>query len=962
MSKFKTKNSKLKILLLAHLLLLTAYSLTVPLGEAPDEPAHLSYARWIAEHHRLPANLDERREAGYKSVWPPLYHILAAGPLALVGDAPPTRLKSVGDTPRRLIPTNGQTIAAYIHTADEAWPWRGLPLGWRLARLVSMGLSVLSVAVTFTLARKITGRDSLALAAAGLHAFLPQALFIGSVLNDDTLLTLLSGLLLLTLFSGTAHRLRQSLLAGALLGLATVTKYNTLPLWGIVLLWLAWRNRRGLLPRLAAVLAGAAVTGGWWFGFIWRQFSTGSTLSARVLSALTAGTADASLQQLGEGGATIWPAAGQWAEWGAALFKSFWGAFGGGGAVELPGWGYGLLALACLAALAGLVRRRPPGAGFLAVYTVAFLPLPLARFILTGGHIAETAQGRHLFPALPAIALLLVWGWSAWPRAQAVRLAGVSMVGLLALTGLPRIQAAYPPPIPLYTTADAVRPATPVNLPLTETVTLRGYTTAAAKEGSLPVTLYWQATGIPTEDYRFSLTLTGSDGQPRGGWLGEPVGGRYPTRAWDKGDLLVDTVRLALLPGQPPATATLTLTLLGADGRTVAGPVALARGVALPAGPDRPRGPQSLRSDGLPPTADFTYRSTLAAVLPDTPSAVLVGPDGRTFSPARTIAGPSGLAAFFLVGPDWPTGDYYLQSPISNLPIPITNRPRRFEPPPMQVELKANFAGQLTLLGYDMPVRRVEPGGRFPVTLVWRAETTIGQNLVVFNHLLDAQMVQRGGSDRVPLEYYTTLLWVPGEIVADSYQVAVEAGAPPGVYWLDVGVYPAEQTARPLPLVVSGQTVDQNSVRLGPLKVGGPPPGATAASVSPKNPLVASFGGQITLLGYDPPSAGGEGLTLYWRAEGSPAADYTVFVHLLDPRGQVVAQADGPPVGGAYPSSLWEAGEIIIDRHSLPALPSGQYTVLVGLYRTDTGERLPATGRPDGAVALENFTLGAVEK
>ena len=51
-----------------------------------------------------------------------------AGPLAAIGDAPPTRLKAVGDTPRRLIPTNGQTIAAFIHTADEAPPWRGLPL------------------------------------------------------------------------------------------------------------------------------------------------------------------------------------------------------------------------------------------------------------------------------------------------------------------------------------------------------------------------------------------------------------------------------------------------------------------------------------------------------------------------------------------------------------------------------------------------------------------------------------------------------------------------------------------------------------------------------------------------------------------------------------------------------------------------------------------------------------------
>lgn len=117
----------------------------------------------------------------------------------------PTRLKAIGDTPRRLIPTNGQTIAAVIHTADEAPPWRGLPLAWHLGRLISVALTALAVTLTYAIAWRLTGQRILAASAAALHAFIPQVLFIGSVLNDDTLLICLSGLILLTLVTYPRH-------------------------------------------------------------------------------------------------------------------------------------------------------------------------------------------------------------------------------------------------------------------------------------------------------------------------------------------------------------------------------------------------------------------------------------------------------------------------------------------------------------------------------------------------------------------------------------------------------------------------------------------------------------------------------------------------------------------------------------------------------------------------------------
>jgi hypothetical protein len=215
---------------------------------------------------------------------------------------------------------------------------------------------------------------------------------------------------------------------------------------------------------------------------------------------------------------------------------------------------------------------------------------------------------------------------------------------------------------------------------------------------------------------------------------------------------------------------------------------------------------------------------------------------------------------------------------------------------------------------------------------------------------------------------------VPGEVVSDAYNVPVAEDAPPGVYWLDVGLYPAEQPELPLPLLVDGQAIDRNSVRLGPVKVGGPPPGVTVPNAAPQHPLEVSFGEQITLLGFDLAGPAGRragdlpagitgrqsspiGLSLFWRAEGMPPADYTVFVHLLDAQGNLAGQADSPPAGGAYPTSLWETGETIVDERLLPDLPAGRYFLQVGLYRADTGERLPAAGWPAGAVRLTELEI-----
>jgi hypothetical protein len=88
--------------------------------------------------------------------------------------------------------------------------------------------------------------------------------------------------------------------------------------------------------------------------------------------------------------------------------------------------------------------------------------------------------------------------------------------------------------------------------------------------------------------------------------------------------------------------------------------------------------------------------------------------------------------------------------------------------------------------------------------------------------------------------------------------------------------------------------------------------------------------------------------------------DYTTFLHLRNAAGETVAQKDQPPLNGAYPTSLWERGEIISDTLtlSLPSdLPPGPYHLVTGLYDFQTGQRLTIPGNPANEVNLTDVEL-----
>jgi hypothetical protein len=103
-------------------------------------------------------------------------------------------------------------------------------------------------------------------------------------------------------------------------------------------------------------------------------------------------------------------------------------------------------------------------------------------------------------------------------------------------------------------------------------------------------------------------------------------------------------------------------------------------------------------------------------------------------------------------------------------------------------------------------------------------------------------------------------------------------------------------------------------------------------------------------------SAGTVRLTTVWRAGAHIETDVTVFAHLLDPDGSLVAQADGYPLLGMLPFWLWSPGEVYQDVRYFDVGAAAEaaegYRIRIGVWELATGEHWPTEGTLDGTVTL----------
>lgn len=221
-----------------------------------------------------------------------------------------------------------------------------------------------------------------------------------------------------------------------------------------------------------------------------------------------------------------------------------------------------------------------------------------------------------------------------------------------------------------------------------------------------------------------------------------------------------------------------------------------------------------------------------------------------------------------------------------------------------------------TLLGYHLPRDQASAGETIPLTLFWRADTPPTRDYT-FRVQWDNAL-----TDALPIAnpQFPTSTWRAGEIVRGQYAITIPLEAREGT--------------TPLRIVLSdGQYAD-----LAPFTIQKTDRGFVAPRVS--FPQRARFSDYIELVGYDLSSSKlkpGETLTvtLYWRARARMDKSYTVFVHLLDQNGKVVAQEDALPLKGARPTTTWVPNEYLADTYTLALktdTPRGTYRIEVGWY------------------------------
>jgi hypothetical protein len=248
--------------------------------------------------------------------------------------------------------------------------------------------------------------------------------------------------------------------------------------------------------------------------------------------------------------------------------------------------------------------------------------------------------------------------------------------------------------------------------------------------------------------------------------------------------------------------------------------------------------------------------------------------------------------------------------------------------------MEAQAVDGLRLLGASLETPVAPQGAPLFFTLFWRTEHELSNQSIAIR--LRSTGNPAAGEyrlwDGAPVHgTYPFDEWEAGEVVADRYGLRVPVDTAAGDYTLEARVG-------------QGAWIEFGHARVEASE--------RRFDVPPiAHPLNVAFGGQIELLGYDVDREqlrAGESLTLtlVWRALTAPDSDYTVFTHLLDPAGVQRGGKDNAPVNGAYNTSRWIAGEVVVDTYRIPleaGAPPGEYTIEIGFYRFDSGARLPSS-------------------
>jgi glyoxylase-like metal-dependent hydrolase (beta-lactamase superfamily II) len=277
--------------------------------------------------------------------------------------------------------------------------------------------------------------------------------------------------------------------------------------------------------------------------------------------------------------------------------------------------------------------------------------------------------------------------------------------------------------------------------------------------------------------------------------------------------------------------------------------------------------------------------------------------------------------------------------------------------------LAAELAQGIALTGISSPAQQLPVGGELDLDVHLRVDATPAHTLLMTAYLIDAQTFERVAAvtDAPFSGRYDSKLWQPGDWLRVPVRLSVPADLPAGAYRVGLTVFDAEEN-RGLPARddPAGPPPD---LQAGWFRAGAPETELPAGQMQ-SLPTTAWADG-IVLESLAVPAealAPGESLPvqLRWRVTQPVARDLTLFVHLTNGDGEIVSQYDALPAGGRWPTTVWQAGDLLAEEVivTLPAdLSPGEYSLRVGLY--DAAGRLPlANGSADNWLLQDVVSVG----
>lgn len=525
-------------------------SINNPIFEGPDENEHFIYMTILAKDGHLPIySPDETPE---QKLQPPLYYAIGslfAGWVAITDldsylernpHASVSRVHVLGNKNTFVHPPNTRLL-------------HGTALAVTLFRFVSIGFATSTIIATYLISCHVFKNETwLALGATAIVAFNPQFVYISSVINTDNAVTAFStiGLLLAIQIMQGYPSYKRIVVLGVVIGCASLTKVTglaLLPIGAIAITVVAWRERSLSFWLQGGILL-AFTTGmvsGWWYIRNWQLHGDPLLTTLWIYHY----NVEPKLETLGDWLLPFIQAeVSYWATFGwlsIGVHESYYQA------IRLFDR-IGLLGLIWFSLTRSTCRMPAQASPLTDEFQLPMITMLVSWAILIFAGLTNYVrifgglQGRHYFPMIASLSILLFVGWlslipkSLWTWFSKFILILFPSVCILLMVYY--LMPSYTPP-PIITHAQIPLADQQPNRYLMNTIRLLGghVQSGTYQPGEhIPITLYWQPLKQIETNYSIYVSLLDHSMQSVGQHNSYPAQGLRPTRFWHANEVIAD--------------------------------------------------------------------------------------------------------------------------------------------------------------------------------------------------------------------------------------------------------------------------------------------------------------------------------------------------------------------------------------------------------------------------------------